>query len=112
MIEFIRLETSLNSRLMLSLVRTIPASDRALKDQQWQRSKGIELQGRTLGVIGCGQIGRIVAQLHGLFHFGQDLLERAHCAIIIPGAKKGGFGIRVARCKGLVAKRDGIGNGW
>jgi D-3-phosphoglycerate dehydrogenase / 2-oxoglutarate reductase len=49
--------------LMLSLVRTIPASDRALKDQQWQRSKGIELQGRTLGVIGCGQIGRIVAQL-------------------------------------------------
>lgn len=48
--------------LMLSLVRSIPFSDAALKTRQWERRKGIELQGRTLGLIGCGMIGRSVAQ--------------------------------------------------
>ena len=48
--------------LMLSLVRSIPFSDAAMKTRQWERRKGIELQGRTLGLIGCGMIGRRVAQ--------------------------------------------------
>jgi phosphoglycerate dehydrogenase-like enzyme len=47
--------------LLFALVRALPASDAALKAGQWQRAKGVELSGRTLGVIGCGQIGRQVA---------------------------------------------------
>lgn len=49
--------------LMLALVRSIPFSDAALKAGQWRRRKGIELTGRVLGLIGCGQIGKHVARM-------------------------------------------------
>jgi len=48
--------------LILALVRSIPLSDRALKQETWERHKGLELEGRSLGLIGCGKIGRYVAQ--------------------------------------------------
>ena len=48
--------------LMLSLVRSVPYCDQRLKDGQWERRMGAELDGRTLGLIGCGRIGRLVAQ--------------------------------------------------
>lgn len=47
---------------MFALARSIPFSDQAIKAGQWQRRKGIELRGRTLGLIGCGRIGRLVAE--------------------------------------------------
>ncbi|MBT3201124.1 MAG: phosphoglycerate dehydrogenase [Phycisphaerales bacterium] len=47
---------------ILAAVRSIPFSDAAMKDQRWERRKGIELVGRTLGLVGCGMIGRQVAQ--------------------------------------------------
>ncbi|MCE9632486.1 MAG: oxidoreductase, partial [Planctomycetia bacterium] len=37
--------------------------DAAIKAGGWERRKGIELEGKTLGIVGCGKIGRIVAQL-------------------------------------------------
>lgn len=49
--------------LMFGMARSIPFSDQQLKANQWQRRRGVELAGRTLGLIGCGQIGRIVAEL-------------------------------------------------
>ena len=42
---------------MLALVRSVPFSDAALKADGWERRKGIELEGRTLGLVGCGKIG-------------------------------------------------------
>ena len=48
--------------LLLSLLRSIPASSAAMKAGGWERSYGIELEGRTLGVIGCGKIGKLVAR--------------------------------------------------
>ncbi|CAN5398847.1 phosphoglycerate dehydrogenase [soil metagenome] len=47
--------------LILGLARAVPASDAALKRGEWQRQPGLELEGRTLGIIGCGTIGRVVA---------------------------------------------------
>ena len=47
---------------ILAAVRSIPFSDAALKGERWDRRKGIELRGRTLGLIGCGSIGKIVAR--------------------------------------------------
>jgi len=47
---------------ILSAIRSIPASDAALKKETWERVKGIELEGRTLGIVGCGKIGKIVAK--------------------------------------------------
>jgi len=49
--------------LIFALVRSIPFSDANLKDERWERRAGIELENRTLGLIGCGAIGKRVALL-------------------------------------------------
>jgi phosphoglycerate dehydrogenase-like enzyme len=49
--------------LILAIARSIPFSDAAIKAGGWERRKGIELEGKTLGIVGCGKIGRIVAHL-------------------------------------------------
>jgi D-3-phosphoglycerate dehydrogenase / 2-oxoglutarate reductase len=50
--------------LLLALARNIPQADRALRDGQWARERfqGVELHGKTLGVIGLGRVGTMVAQ--------------------------------------------------
>ncbi|MGH7848565.1 MAG: phosphoglycerate dehydrogenase [Candidatus Binatia bacterium] len=50
--------------LMLSLARHIPQSVASLKSGQWKRDKfmGVELCNKTLGIIGIGNVGRIVAE--------------------------------------------------
>jgi phosphoglycerate dehydrogenase-like enzyme len=47
--------------LMFSLVRFLPFHDARMKEETWERKKGIELDNRTMGLVGCGQIGREVA---------------------------------------------------
>ncbi len=49
--------------LLLALARRIPSADASLKAERWERKRhvGSELQGKALGVIGFGQIGRRVA---------------------------------------------------
>lgn len=51
--------------LIFALVRDLSQNDAALKRDQWARRQGIELEGRTLGLIGCGRVGRIVAGIAG-----------------------------------------------
>jgi len=53
----------LTMALILSITRAIPYSDARLKKGDWKRKNGIELKGRTLGLIGCGRIGQGVACL-------------------------------------------------
>jgi phosphoglycerate dehydrogenase-like enzyme len=48
--------------LLLALARSIPFGDAALKAGKWERRQGIELEGRTLGLVGCGKIGEMVAR--------------------------------------------------
>jgi D-3-phosphoglycerate dehydrogenase len=49
--------------MMLALARHIPAAHRSLLAGQWNRSgfRGRELRGRTLGLIGVGRVGNLVA---------------------------------------------------
>lgn len=49
--------------LLISLARRIPPANRSLKSGLWERKKyiGVELQGKTLGIVGLGRIGRVVA---------------------------------------------------
>lgn len=49
--------------LIFAMVRSLPATNASIKAGGWDRSKGIELFDRTLGVIGTGQIGRHVAKM-------------------------------------------------
>ncbi len=46
--------------LMLCLARSLTGNDRAIKAHRWERHAGFELEGRTLGLVGCGKIGRLV----------------------------------------------------
>ncbi len=50
--------------MMFALARQIPAADRSTQAGKWEKSKfmGVELFGKTLGLIGCGNIGTIVAE--------------------------------------------------
>jgi D-3-phosphoglycerate dehydrogenase len=50
--------------LMLSLARRIPEAHASLKAGKWERNKfkGIEIYGKTLGCIGLGNIGKLVAE--------------------------------------------------
>ena len=48
--------------LLLSLARRVPMADASMKAGEWNRKiTGVELQGKTLGVVGFGRIGQKVA---------------------------------------------------
>jgi D-3-phosphoglycerate dehydrogenase len=47
--------------LIFALARFIPFHDEKMKTRTWERRKGLEIEGRTLGLIGCGQIGQETA---------------------------------------------------
>ena len=50
--------------LLLSAARQIPAADASLREHTWKRSSfsGAEIFGKTVGVVGLGRIGQLVAQ--------------------------------------------------
>jgi D-3-phosphoglycerate dehydrogenase len=50
--------------LLLALARNVPQAHASLKGGAWERSKfsGVELYEKTLGIIGFGRIGQLVAQ--------------------------------------------------
>ena len=50
--------------MMFALARQIPAADHSTQSGNWEKSRfmGTELTGKTLGIIGCGNIGSRVAE--------------------------------------------------
>ena len=50
--------------LMLAQARNVPRANDDLKSGRWDRAKyqGVELQGKTLGVVGLGRVGALVTQ--------------------------------------------------
>lgn len=50
--------------MLLAQARNIPQANAALKDGRWERSEwtGVELFDKTLGIVGLGRIGKLVAQ--------------------------------------------------
>src|ERR1700683_590160 len=49
--------------LMFALARQIPSADASTQGGKWEKNRfmGVEITGKTLGIIGCGNIGTIVA---------------------------------------------------
>ncbi|MEE2830708.1 MAG: hydroxyacid dehydrogenase [Myxococcota bacterium] len=50
--------------LIFSLARNIPRAHVAMRRQRWEkrRNRGIQIQGKTLGILGMGKVGRAVAE--------------------------------------------------
>lgn len=50
--------------MMMAMARKIPQAHATLKNGKWDKKKfmGVELRGKTLGIVGFGNIGKIVAQ--------------------------------------------------
>jgi D-3-phosphoglycerate dehydrogenase / 2-oxoglutarate reductase len=48
--------------LMLALARRIPAVDRRARAGSWDSSSGVQLGGRTVGLLGMGRVGQAVAR--------------------------------------------------
>ena len=50
--------------MLFAMARQIPAADKSTQSGKWEKSRfmGVELTGKTLGIIGCGNIGSVVAE--------------------------------------------------
>jgi D-3-phosphoglycerate dehydrogenase / 2-oxoglutarate reductase len=50
--------------MLLACARHIPAADASTQAGKWEKSRftGVEITGKTLGIVGCGNIGSVVAQ--------------------------------------------------
>lgn len=53
--------------LALSLLREIPKGNEIIRKNKWELNPGIELRGKTVGIIGTGRIGTRVAELFSAF---------------------------------------------
>lgn len=65
--------TELTWALILGLARHVVAEDAAVRSGTWQSTVGMDLHGRTLGLLGLGRIGAAVARI-GLA-FGMDVVS-------------------------------------
>jgi phosphoglycerate dehydrogenase-like enzyme len=70
--------------LILGLLRHIPEEDRATRLGAWQRTLGIGLEGKTLGIMGLGRIGSQMAAVGNAFRMNviawSSNLTEARCA--------------------------------
>jgi len=60
--------------MLMALAHRVAQGDRSLRDGKWDRKnlKGVELSGKTLGVVGLGRVGREVA--HRMLAFDMKVL--------------------------------------
>src|SRR4051812_38354025 len=91
--------------LLLAAARHIPAADASLRAGEWKRSSftGVEVAGKTAGVVGLGRIGVLVAQR--LAAFGVELI--AHDPYIQPG-RAAQLGVRLVSLEELLRESDFI----
>ncbi|OIV37624.1 phosphoglycerate dehydrogenase [Mangrovactinospora gilvigrisea] len=91
--------------LLVSVARNIPAATASLKAGEWKRSKftGVELSEKTVGVVGLGRIGVLVAQR--LSAFGMNVV--AYDPYVQP-ARAAQMGVKLLPMDELLAVADFI----
>jgi len=91
--------------LLLAVARNTAAASTALKSGEWKRSRytGVELQGKTVGVVGLGRIGVLFAQR--MASFGTRLI--AYDPYVQP-ARAAQLGVRLVGLEELLRESDFI----
>jgi D-3-phosphoglycerate dehydrogenase len=91
--------------LLLSAARQVPAADASLRDHTWKRSSfsGTEIFGKTVGVVGLGRIGQLVAQR--LAAFGTHIVAYDP---YVSSARAAQLGIELLDLDELLARADFI----
>jgi len=91
--------------LLLSVARRVPAADQSLRGCEWKRSSfsGVELQGKTVGVVGLGKIGQLFAQRLAAF----DTKLIAYDPYV-SAARAGQLGIELVTLDELLRRADAI----
>lgn len=91
--------------LLLAVARRVSAADQSLRAGEWKRSafSGVELNGKTIGVVGFGKIGQLVAQR--LIAFGSRLLAYDPYA---SAARAAQFGVELVDLDELLERSDAI----
>jgi D-3-phosphoglycerate dehydrogenase / 2-oxoglutarate reductase len=89
--------------LLLAAARHIAPANQALKHGEWKRSKytGVELYEKTVGIVGLGRIGVLVAQR--LSAFGMDVI--AYDPYVQPG-RAAQMGVRLVTLDTLLEESD------
>ncbi|WP_448586348.1 phosphoglycerate dehydrogenase [Thermaurantiacus sp.] len=91
--------------LMFALARDIPEADRSTQAGKWEKNRfmGVELTAKTLGLIGCGNIGSIVAdRAHGL------RMKVLACDPFLPPERAQALGVEKVGLDELLARADFI----
>ena len=91
--------------LMFALARELPAADASTQAGKWEKNRfmGVELTAKTLGLIGCGNIGGIVAdRAHGL-----RMKVVAHDPFLTPERAQA-LGVEKVTLEELLARADFI----
>ena len=91
--------------LLLASARNISQANAALREHQWKRSKysGVELYEKTVGVVGLGRIGVLVAQR--LSAFGMKVIAYDP---YVANSRAGQMGVRLVSLEELLAESDFI----
>ena len=89
--------------LLMAACRQIPAADRTLREHTWKRSSfnGVELLGKTVGVVGLGRIGQLVAQRLAAFETHIIAYDP-----YLPAARAAQLGIELVDIDELVSRAD------
>lgn len=91
--------------LLIACARNIPAADASLRRGEWKRSRftGIELAGKTVGILGFGRIGQLVAARLAPF----EVTLIAHDPYL-PASRAGQLGVRLVPLDELLSASDFI----
>ncbi|MET0134324.1 MAG: phosphoglycerate dehydrogenase [Kibdelosporangium sp.] len=91
--------------LLLAVARRVPAADQSLQGGAWKRSSfsGVEINGKTVGVLGLGKIGQLFAARLAAF----DTTIIAYDPYVAP-ARAAQLGIELVELDELLARADFI----
>lgn len=91
--------------MLFAIARKLPEANQSTKAGRWEKAKfiGVELQGRTLGVVGLGAIGGIVARKASALG-----MKVVACDPVMTAQQAAGLGATLLSFDAVVAQADAV----